>query len=75
LGSDRCGFASGGVAGAAEAQNDIDVLNPPPEVEKLNHKKELLVQPSSSMVLPHPCIPPPVFILERAFSFLSRTSL
>jgi hypothetical protein len=35
-------------------QNDIDLLNPPAELEKLKHKKKRLVQsPNSFMVLLH----------------------
>jgi hypothetical protein len=32
-------------------QNDIDLLNPPPELEKLKHKKKRLVQSPNSFFM------------------------
>ncbi|OQU91002.1 hypothetical protein SORBI_3001G091701 [Sorghum bicolor] len=38
-------------------QNDIDLLNPPAELEKLKHKKKRLVQSPNSFFMNH-CVQP-----------------
>jgi hypothetical protein len=56
-------------------QNDIDLLNPPAELEKLKHKKKRLVQSPNSFFMVRSHTPSGnllalVFILKRAFLFL-----